>query len=103
MEYIYDFMFHLLSEYAKLLRFKPKIPQNAVEVCPESLACSADGLWRKFMEDSLEKSPSNTAPCTLPPPYDPQQLGDFNDQKIRATKQVEAWENEYWDKRNKKQ
>nr|GME17153.1 O-glucosyltransferase rumi-like [Ipomoea batatas] len=96
MENIFDFMFHLLSEYAKLLRFKPEIPQNAVEVCPESLACSADGPWRKFMEESLEQSPSNTAPCTLPPPYDPQQLGAFLDKKIRATKQVEAWENEYW-------
>lgn len=52
------------------------------------------------MEEALEKSPSYTNPCTLPPPYDPQQLKEFVEQKIKATQQVEE---EYWSRLNKKQ
>ncbi|KAL0425978.1 UNVERIFIED_CONTAM: hypothetical protein Sradi_1132600 [Sesamum radiatum] len=102
MEYVYDYIFHLLNEYAKLLKYKPAVPPNAVELCSESMACPADGNWRKFMEESLEKSPSESAPCTMPPPYQPQELKAFIDGKLKATKEVEAWENEYWDKQNKK-
>lgn len=103
MEYVYDYMFHLLSEYAKLLKFKPMIPPNAMELCSESMACLADGNWKKFMTQSLVRTPTDTTPCTMPPPYDPSALGDFIDRKVKATKQVEAWENEYWNNRNKKQ
>ncbi|KAL0397885.1 UNVERIFIED_CONTAM: hypothetical protein Scaly_0236900 [Sesamum calycinum] len=102
MEYVYDYIFHLLNEYAKLLKYKPAFPPNAVELCSESMACPADGNWRKFMEESLEKYPSESAPCTMPPPYQPQELKAFIDGKLKATKEVEAWENEYWDKQNKK-
>ena len=99
MEYVYDYIFHLLNEYAKLLKFKPTIPPNAMELCAEALACPADGSWRKFMEESLEKSPSlHTNPCTLPPPYSPEALKAFNDEKFKLTKEVENRENEYWDK-----
>ncbi|KAL1540155.1 O-glucosyltransferase rumi [Salvia divinorum] len=98
MEYVYDYIFHLLNEYAKLLRYKPKIPPNAVEVCSESLACSADGNWRKFMEESMEKSASDSAPCTMPPPYEDQQFKALVDEQAKATKQVEAWEEQYWSK-----
>ncbi|KAH6756434.1 O-glucosyltransferase rumi-like protein [Perilla frutescens var. hirtella] len=104
MESVYDYMFHLLNEYAKLLRYKPNIPPNAVEVCSESLACSvsdaADGNRRKFMEESMEKysSGSHSLPCIIPPPYDPQQLNAFIHLKANATAQVEAWEQDYWAK-----
>ncbi|VFQ75678.1 unnamed protein product [Cuscuta campestris] len=106
MENIYNFMYHLLNEYAKLLRFKPEIPQNAVELCAEALACPTNGVWRKFMDESLEKSPSYTHlrhhhPCTLPPPYDPEELEAFLGEKMEATKQVETWEKEYWDNKFK--
>uniref|UniRef100_A0A5B7B314 Glycosyl transferase CAP10 domain-containing protein n=1 Tax=Davidia involucrata TaxID=16924 RepID=A0A5B7B314_DAVIN len=104
MDYVYDYMFHLLNEYAKLLKFKPTIPSMAIELCPERLACSADGNWKKFMVESLvESPPTNTIPCTLPPPYDPPAFKAFLDEKYKSTNQVEMWENEYWDKLNKKQ
>lgn len=103
MDYVYDYMFHLLNEYAKLLKFKPTIPPGAVEVCAETMACPAEGAWRKFMEESLEKNPTDTTPCSLPPPYDPPGFHDFIERKANATRQVELWENEYWDKQNKKQ
>lgn len=55
------------------------------------------------MEEGLEKSPSYTNPCTLPPPYEPQEIKSFVEQKIKATQQVEAWENEFWSNQNNKQ
>ncbi|XP_034709621.1 protein O-glucosyltransferase 1-like [Vitis riparia] len=103
MDYVYDYMFHLLNEYAKLLKFKPTIPPGAVEVCAETMACPVEGAWRKFMEESLEKIPTDTTPCSLPPPYDPPGFHDFIERKANATRQVELWENEYWDMQNKKQ
>ncbi|KAL6495480.1 hypothetical protein OROGR_030044 [Orobanche gracilis] len=98
MEYVYDYMFHLLNEYAKLLKYEPTVPPNAIELCPESMACPANGIWRKFMEESLEKSPSDSVPCRMPPPYDPQELKTLFAEKVKASKKVEAWENHYWDK-----
>ena len=98
MEYVYDYIFHLLNEYGKLLKFKPTIPPNAIELCPESMACPADQNWRRFMEESLVTSPSHTIPCTLPPPYDLEALKAFNDLKFKLTKEAEKWETEYWEK-----
>ncbi|KAJ8450210.1 hypothetical protein Cgig2_033404 [Carnegiea gigantea] len=96
MEMVYDYMFHLLNEYAKLLKFKPQIPPNAVELCPETVACQEEGVWRKFMEEGLEKSPSDRVPCGMPPPYDPPSLREFVDKRDNLTRQVEMWEDEYW-------
>uniref|UniRef100_A0A2N9GKX7 Glycosyl transferase CAP10 domain-containing protein n=1 Tax=Fagus sylvatica TaxID=28930 RepID=A0A2N9GKX7_FAGSY len=103
MDYIYDYMFHLLNEYAKLLKFKPSIPPGAVELCSEIMACRAIGTWEKFMVESMVKSPSDSTPCTLPSPYDPSSLRGFLDRKDKSIKQVERWENEYWKNVNKKQ
>lgn len=96
MPVIYDYMFHLLTEYAKLQRFEVQVPPGAVEICAESWACPADGIVKKFMEDTLVKTPSNTLPCTLAPPYQPQQLKEFMQRKDNITRQVEAWEADYW-------
>ncbi|KAJ1408589.1 Lipopolysaccharide-modifying protein [Sesbania bispinosa] len=70
MKFVYDYMFHLLTEYAKLLRFEPTIPKGAVEICSETVACPMDGLWRQYMVESMVKSPSDTPPCTMSSPYD---------------------------------
>lgn len=96
MDYIYDYMLHLLTEYAKLLKFKPTVPPNAMELCSESMACYANGTWRNFMEESLVRYPTDTIPCTMPPPYDPSTLRTIVDNKTRAMKQVALWEDEYW-------
>ncbi|CAK8542329.1 unnamed protein product [Lathyrus sativus] len=72
MKFVYDYMLHLLTEYAKLLRFEPFIHPDAVEVCSENLACPTGGLWRKFMVDSMVKSPSHIPPCKMFSPYDKQ-------------------------------
>ncbi|XP_058200768.1 uncharacterized protein LOC131315620 isoform X1 [Rhododendron vialii] len=103
MDYVYDYMFHLLNEYANLLNFKPEIPEGAVEFCSETMVCNAKGLEKKFMMESLAKGPSITNPCTLPPPYEPNVLGVFLKRKTNSIKQVEEWERRYWESLDKKQ
>ncbi|KAJ6933585.1 hypothetical protein NC651_008855 [Populus alba x Populus x berolinensis] len=103
MDYVYDYMFHLLNEYAKLLRFTPQVPGGAAELCSEIMACSADGFEREFMVESLVKGPSTTSPCTMPPPYKPLVLAAFYRKQLNAARQVEKWENGYWESLNKKQ
>ncbi|KAK2976534.1 hypothetical protein RJ640_023772 [Escallonia rubra] len=92
MKYVYDYMFHLLYEYAKLLRYQPTVPGGAVEVCSESLICSGKGLKKKFKMHSLVKDPADTGPCTMLPPYDLSDLQALLERKANLTKQVKLWE-----------
>ncbi|KAK8480582.1 hypothetical protein V6N13_132048 [Hibiscus sabdariffa] len=103
MDNVYDYMFHLLNEYAKLLKFKPIVPPAAVELCSETMACPETGTWKKFMVESLVMSPSDATPCALPPPYEPQQLREFVERKANSTRQVEMWEDQYWLSSDQKQ
>lgn len=66
MDRVYDYMYHLISEYAKLLDFKPVRPSTALEECVDSLLCYADETHRGFLKRSTA-SPSQTPPCKLPP------------------------------------
>ena len=92
MDYVYDYMFHLLNEYSKLLNFKPTIPQNANELCLESMVCQAKGLERKYMIDSMVKgiAVDHTNPCKMPPPYGP----SSEQEKVNCTSRNECWENQ---------
>ncbi|KAL3521531.1 hypothetical protein ACH5RR_019680 [Cinchona calisaya] len=101
MKYVYDYMFHLLVEYSKLLKYKPSVPPNAIELCSESMACRADGFVKKCMMDSAVTSPSDEAPCTIPTPYDATTLHSILERNENLTKKVEMWEKQYWDTRNK--
>ncbi|MED6136026.1 hypothetical protein PIB30_052102 [Stylosanthes scabra] len=96
MEYVYDYMFHLLSEYSKLLNYEPEVPEGAVEVCAENMACTRSGLEKKFMIESMVREPSTKAPCTLPPPFEPSSLRVFYATKLNLIKRVERWEDSYW-------
>ncbi|MFQ6633333.1 hypothetical protein Gotur_012386 [Gossypium turneri] len=98
MRNVYDYMFHLLNEYSKLLKFKPTVPSKSHRVCAESVACLQKGLWKDFMLQSMVKSPSHKLPCALPPPYEPQAIQASLDREDKITRQVEKWETEYWKK-----
>nr|XP_023886889.1 uncharacterized protein LOC111998991 [Quercus suber] len=100
MEYVCDYMFHLLNEYAKLLTFKPIRPRKAVELCAERMACPA-GVQKKFFMESMENGPTYTSPCTMPHPYDPPSLHAFLQRKEISIKQVELWEKNFWENQNK--
>ena len=103
MDYVYDYMLHLLTEYAKLLNYKPTIPKEGVELCSETMACPAFGLEKKFMMESMVKGPSDTAPCTMPPPYDQAAFKALLRRKTNALRQVENWERDYWSNQTKQQ
>ncbi|CAD5190153.1 unnamed protein product [Musa acuminata subsp. malaccensis] len=91
MDFVYDYMLHVLTEYAKLLRYKPTIPEKATEFCLESIACPAPGDVKKFLLDSMEKSTHDAEPCKLPPPFTPEELQQLLENKANAVKQVEMW------------
>lgn len=101
MDYVYDYMLHLLTEYSKLLKYKPSVPRRAVELCSESMACPAHGVEKKFMTDSLVEGHSYSSPCTMPPPYDPASLHSVLERRENSVKQVETWEKQYWETQNK--
>ncbi|KAK2983503.1 hypothetical protein RJ640_023037 [Escallonia rubra] len=92
MDFVYDYQFHVLNEYAKLFKYKPTVPPGATELCAESMACLAGGLEKKFMMESMVKSPSDTSPCTMPPPYDPLIRQSLERRKVTVERQVEVWE-----------
>ncbi|CAK9318276.1 unnamed protein product [Citrullus colocynthis] len=95
MEYIYDYMFHLLNQYSKLLTFKPTVPPNVTELSSESMALAAEGSIRKSMMESAVTSPADSDPCALQPPYDPQTLQLLIRSKEDSIKQVERWERSF--------
>ncbi|XP_022870750.1 protein O-glucosyltransferase 1-like [Olea europaea var. sylvestris] len=92
MQYVYDYMFHLLNEYSKLLKYKPTVPKGAAEVCSETMVCSVEGLQKKFRIDSMVKNPADSSPCTFPPSYNRAELEDFLEMKDNLTKQVKILE-----------
>lgn len=92
MEYVYDYSFHLLNEYAKLLKYKPTIPEGAVETCSEALVCSVKGQKRRYRKHSMVKSPSDSLPCILPPSYEQSAFRAFLERKENLTNQVILWE-----------
>ncbi|KAM7261038.1 hypothetical protein ACFE04_026513 [Oxalis oulophora] len=94
MENVYDYMFHLLNEYARLFKFKPIVPQHAIEVCSETLAChSFAPSSNKFLEESLVTTPAVRSPCELPMPYDREALARLLEEKATTIRQVVEWEN----------
>ncbi|CAL9079177.1 unnamed protein product [Musa textilis] len=97
MDYVYDYMLHVLTEYAKLLRYKPTVPEKATEVCIESMACTAQDNVKRFLLESMEKSTHVSEPCTLPPPFTPLELQQLSQKKADAVKQVEMWEQKAWE------
>jgi Glycosyl transferase family 90 len=95
MENVYDYMLHLLTQYAKLLRFKPTIPDKATEICMESLACSETGLTKKFLLDSMDKYTYDLEPCVLPPPFKAGEIDAITRRKDEYIKKIAAGEDSW--------
>ncbi|RWW39183.1 hypothetical protein BHE74_00055512 [Ensete ventricosum] len=92
MEYVYDYMLHLLIQYGKLLRYKPTVPEKATEFCLESVACPATGIVKKLLMESMEKWTEEAEPCRIPPPFNPEELQEIMERKANVLKQIESWE-----------
>uniref|UniRef100_A0A8I6YG61 Glycosyl transferase CAP10 domain-containing protein n=1 Tax=Hordeum vulgare subsp. vulgare TaxID=112509 RepID=A0A8I6YG61_HORVV len=54
MDYVYEYMLHVLTQYSALLRYKPTVPEKAVELCAESMACPRRGRERECSHDGVE-------------------------------------------------
>ncbi|KAG7584758.1 Lipopolysaccharide-modifying protein [Arabidopsis thaliana x Arabidopsis arenosa] len=101
MENVYDYMFHLLNEYSKLLKYKPQVPKNSVELCTEAMVCPSEdvnGVNKRFMMGSLVSRPHVSSPCSLPPPFGSNGLEKFHRKKLNLIRKVEKWEDSYWQK-----
>ncbi|WOL18226.1 O-glucosyltransferase rumi-like [Canna indica] len=96
MDHVYDYMLHVLTEYAKLLRYKPTIPEKATEICLESMACPAQENVKKFMLESMEKWTHVAEPCSLPPPFAPGELQQINDKRADSVVKAEMWQQNAW-------
>ncbi|KAL1549875.1 protein O-glucosyltransferase 1-like [Salvia divinorum] len=92
MDYVYDYSFHLLNEYAKLLKYKPTVPEGAVETCSEALVCSVRGQKKRYRIHSMVKSMSDSPPCNLLPSFEPEDVSVFLERKANLTNQVVLWE-----------
>ncbi|KAF8725881.1 hypothetical protein HU200_020447 [Digitaria exilis] len=66
MSAVYDYMLHLLTEYAALMDFRPAPPPEAQEACEGSVLCIADDKQRRFLEASRAE-PAVDEPCVMPP------------------------------------
>ncbi|KAL6651112.1 hypothetical protein ACP70R_010037 [Stipagrostis hirtigluma subsp. patula] len=90
---VYDYMFHLLTEYAKLLRYRPEVPRGAVEVTVESMAHGRRGLEREFLMDTVvANGTGGEGPCRLQSPFSPEELEALRRSNADVLRQVEAWE-----------
>ncbi|XP_062076125.1 uncharacterized protein LOC133780341 [Humulus lupulus] len=102
MDNVYNYMFHALNEYAKLLQYEPTIPEKATEICSESMACAARGRNKEFMIESMVNSPADSDPCVMPPSYDPSSLYSLLRKNANMIKEVDLWEKQYWENQTRK-
>ncbi|CAH8306355.1 unnamed protein product [Eruca vesicaria subsp. sativa] len=102
MKYVYDYMLYVLQGYGKLMKLDVTVPENATEVCSETMACPiTDGrMIRECMDDSLVMSPSVMPACVLPQPYGDGELERFLEKQESAEREVEKWTDEYWNLRS---
>ncbi|KAG2313835.1 hypothetical protein Bca4012_064474 [Brassica carinata] len=65
MKYVYDYMLYVLQGCGKLMKLDATVPENATEVCSETMACpiTDGGLIRQCMDDSLVMSLSLLVVC----------------------------------------
>ncbi|KAL2892241.1 O-glucosyltransferase rumi [Bienertia sinuspersici] len=92
MENVYDYMFHVLNEYGKLLQYTPTVPEGATALCSERFACSPMGLQTTYKIETMVDGPSKRGPCDLPPPYDSLTVQYLRDQNEKIKEQVKTWE-----------
>lgn len=94
MDHVYDYMYHLLNEYGKLLQYKPTVPDGAAEVTVRSMVRGRRGLEREFMAETMVDVSGGAAPCEMPPPFSAEELETLRRRKADAVRQVEMWEEE---------
>ncbi|KAL9254564.1 O-glucosyltransferase rumi-like protein [Drosera capensis] len=92
MDNVYDYMFHVLDQYGRLLRYKPTVPPEAVELCSETWGCSPIGLETSNKIQTMVKDREQGDPCTMPPPYGKRKLQALLKKNAKIKKEVKKWE-----------
>ncbi|KAK9749385.1 hypothetical protein RND81_02G122600 [Saponaria officinalis] len=81
MKHVYDYMYHLLIEYAKLLKYKPSVPKGALELCSKSFVCPTNDtihIEESYKLETLVNDEAQEEPCSILPSYDSQKLVERN-------------------------
>ncbi|ERN14951.1 protein O-glucosyltransferase 1 [Amborella trichopoda] len=93
MSTVYDYMFHLLSEYSKLQRFTPTPTPTSYFVCEDSIQCLASPREKSFLKRSLHSymEDHNPMPCSLSPPNDTliRKWIEMQDDGLREVREME--------------
>eukprot|EP00253_Pinus_taeda_P009983 PITA_09983 len=93
MSNVYDYMFHVLNEYAKLLKYKPTVPEKASEYCSATLFCFANKVEEQYMQESMVTTASSTPPCKLGnPEYEEKYVQEFLQKKAKTIATVKQLE-----------
>lgn len=93
MSNVYDYMFHALNEYSKLLKYKPSVPEKASEYCSETLFCSSNRVEEEYMQESIVNIASSTPPCKLADPeYEDKSVKEFLQRKAKTLADVKNLE-----------
>lgn len=90
-DHVYDYMFHLLSEYAKLQNFQPVVPPNSQMLCKSSILCFNDDPKTKDFLKRSEVKVSEVLPCSLAA-YDMNFISDLEERQQNNTREIRAWE-----------
>lgn len=100
MQHVYDYMLHVLIQYAKLQRFKPgEMVGDMREVCSEEILCSAQPTEKRFMQQSKVSTRSGATLAADPCILEAQNQSAANiqalvkSQRLRI-RQIEKWEDE---------
>ena len=93
MSNVYDYMFHSLNAYAKLLKYKPSVSKKAVEYCSETITCFANEAEKEYMKNSMVKTASQWPPCKMgTAESDGKDIEEFLERKADAMRHVNLLE-----------
>ncbi|XWS52989.1 hypothetical protein CRYUN_Cryun11dG0119500 [Craigia yunnanensis] len=91
MDRVYDYMFHLISEYSKLQDFKPVPLSSDQEVCEKSLLCLAEPKQRESLKRAAAVA-SSTPPRSLLKRPNTSFFNIWNEQKKKIIERVKDME-----------
>ncbi|KAG6552537.1 hypothetical protein Mapa_005845 [Marchantia paleacea] len=87
MNNVYDYMFHLISEYAGLQTYKPLVPETAEEITQNFIMCLAQPQLGSLLQKTREAMIVGTIPCHVSNPK--KDSFQQNDWEAREHEQVD--------------
>jgi hypothetical protein len=91
MKHVYDYMLHVINEYAQMLDFEPAPTGDMVLMCSETFLCQAPEKERLLYDSSMVRMASRCPPCAMES-RNKQLIEAFQQQKIKAKSIVQQAE-----------